>query len=271
MREYVHGYTPEEAGRLRNQRQVLEPLLHPRGGARYPAGARVLEAGCGVGAQTVILAQANPGARIISIDRSPDSLARAREAVESRGLGNVEFREADLMRLPFADAQFDAAFVCFVLEHLREPLAALRELRRVLRPGGALEVIEGDHGSWLLSPETAEARHAWNCLIECQKRLGGDSLIGRRLYPLLTEAGFERAEVEPLCVYGDAGRRAMRNGFLELVIAPMVETARRQSLEEGLADSQTWEAGLASMRRNLEDPRCALFYTFFRGRACAPA
>jgi SAM-dependent methyltransferase len=153
--DYVHGYSVRESERLRDQASTLTELLH--GDTRYPAGSLVLEAGCGVGAQTVTLAANSPQARFVSIDISPVSLAQAERAVRERGFANVEFRQADIFALPFAEAQFDHVFVCFVLEHLADPVAALAKLRRVLKPGGTLTVIEGDHGSTYFHPDSAPA------------------------------------------------------------------------------------------------------------------
>jgi ubiquinone/menaquinone biosynthesis C-methylase UbiE len=130
---YGHGYTDDEATRLLDQAGTLAELLHHD--TQYPTGSRVLEAGCGIGAQTRILARRSPGAHFVSVDLSAPSLALARAAIVSDGIANVGFCEADLFALPFADASFDHAFVCFVLEHLRQPEDALRAILRLLRPG----------------------------------------------------------------------------------------------------------------------------------------
>ena len=91
---YVHGYRPRESERLHDQAGTLVDLLHA--GTVYPSGSSVLEAGCGVGAQTVPLAQRNPEARFTSIDVSANSIAEATRRVALAGLGNVEFRHADI-------------------------------------------------------------------------------------------------------------------------------------------------------------------------------
>src|SRR5262245_33471244 len=93
-RAYVHGYDPREAERLQDQADALVELLHAD--TCHPAGSLVLEAGCGIGAQTVTLARNSPGARITSIDVSGPSLAQARERVAAAGLTNVDFRQADI-------------------------------------------------------------------------------------------------------------------------------------------------------------------------------
>ena len=197
--QYVHGYTEKESSRLLTQAGTLNDLLH--GGTRYGAGSEVLEAGCGVGGQTVILAKNSPAARFTSVDRSPESLAEAQARLQGEGFTNVRFQLADLMHLEFADGTFDHVFVCFVLEHLPDPVAALRELKRVLKKGGTLTAIEGDHGSFYCHPQTEEAMLTVHCLIRSQAALGGNALIGRELYPLLRRAGFGEVAVEPKIVY----------------------------------------------------------------------
>src|SRR5579859_7252861 len=115
-RTYVHGYNQREALRLQDQALTLVELLHAD--TAYAPGTSVLEAGCGVGAQTVILASHSPGASITSVDISESSLAEARKTVEAAGLSNVTLRQADIFRLPFGPDSFDHVFLCFVLEHL---------------------------------------------------------------------------------------------------------------------------------------------------------
>jgi len=109
------------------------------------------------GAQTVILAKNNPQTHFTSIDASPTSVEAAQAAVGRAGFDNVTFQMADIFQLPFPEASFDHVFVCFVLEHLRQPAEALRQLRAMLKPGGTLTVIEGDHGSTFFHPRSDAA------------------------------------------------------------------------------------------------------------------
>ncbi len=153
---YVHGYDSRENERLRDQAGALIDLLHSD--TAYPGGSTVLEAGCGVGAQTVTLARRSPDARITSIDVSADSVAEAKRRADRAGVTNVEFRQTDIFALPFGPETFDHVFVCFVLEHLSRPSAAVAILGRLLKPGGTLTVIEGDHGSAYFHPDSPTAR-----------------------------------------------------------------------------------------------------------------
>src|SRR4029077_13375531 len=105
-------------------------LLHSD--TSYPPGSVALEAGCGIGAQTVTLAQRSPDARFTSIDVSADSVAQAKRTMEAAGITNVQFQQADIFALPFAPESFDHIFICFVLEHLSRPVEALTILNRLL-------------------------------------------------------------------------------------------------------------------------------------------
>jgi ubiquinone/menaquinone biosynthesis C-methylase UbiE len=260
--DYVHGYSDREHARLVDQATTLTDLLHA--GTRYPPGSTVLEAGCGVGAQTVILARNSPGARFTSVDVSTESLAAARERARDASLENVTFGRADIFDLPFAEASFDHAFVCFVLEHLARPREALAALRSRLRPGGTLTVIEGDHGSTFFHPESADARRAVECLVKLQARAGGNANIGRELYPLLVAAGLRDVTISPRMVYVDASRPEWVEGFTRNTFTAMVEGVRHEALGARLVDDATWERGIAGLRRTAE--RDGVFcYTFFKG------
>lgn len=261
MPDYVHGYSQRENARLMDQAATLSELLH--GDTKYPPGSRVLEAGCGVGAQTVTLAANSPEAEILSVDLSETSLAQARERARAAGAGNVRFRRADIFGLPFAAGSFDHVFVCFVLEHLADPRGALDRLRGVLKPGGTITVIEGDHGSAYFHPDSAAARRAIGCLVELQRRAGGDSLIGRRLYPLVAGAGFRDVRVSPRVVYADGSRPAMADGFTRKTFAAMVEGVGAQAIAAGLMDRAAWEQGVRDLYR-VAEPDGTFSYTFFK-------
>lgn len=259
--EYVHGYSEKEGGRLLDQATTLTDLLH--GDTDYPAGSLVLEAGCGVGAQTVTLARKSPGATFVSVDISPDSLAQAKARVQGEGVANVTFRQADIFSLPFAEAHFDHVFVCFVLEHLARPVQALLELGRVLKAGGTLTVIEGDHGSACFHPESARARRVVQCLVDLQRQAGGDALIGRRLYPLLVEAGVRDVRVSPRMVYVDASRPPLVDGFIRKTFTAMVDAAGAEAIRRKMIDAESWSQGIRDLERTAA-PDGTFCYTFFK-------
>jgi ubiquinone/menaquinone biosynthesis C-methylase UbiE len=230
----------------------------------YPAGSSVLEAGCGVGAQTVTLAGKSPEARIVSIDISEDSLEKARRIVDEKGFSNVAFHHADLFNLPFGEEQFDHVFVCYVLEHLSEPAYALTSLRGALKAGGSVTVIEGDHGSCYFHPATDASLTVWNCLIRFQEILGGNSLIGRQIFPLLDQAGFQDIRVSPRMIYIDQSKPDLMDSFVRKTIIPMVAGVEAQSLEMGLTDKATWDKGIRDLYEIAARKDGTFCYTFFK-------
>ena len=244
---YVHGYDARETLRLQDQASTLVELLHAD--TAYPAGSRVLEAGCGVGAQTVTLARQSPDALITSIDISPKSLAEAGRAIAAAGVRNVTFQQADIFNLPFAPGSFDHVFVCFVLEHLGEPVAALHALKLMLKPGGSITVIEGDHGSTYFHPHSDLAQRAVACLVDLQARAGGNALIGRTLYSLLRAAGFGAVQVSPRMVYVDAGKPAMVEGFTLKTFTAMIAGVRKPAIETGMMSAADFDQGIADLVR----------------------
>jgi len=223
-----------------------------------------------VGAQTVTLAWRSPGARITSVDVSADSLAVAGRRVHEAGVENVELRRADILDLPFAPAHFDHVFVCFVLEHLARPHDALAALVRVLRPGGTLTAIEGDHGSTLFHPESAAARAAIACQVELQRRAGGNALIGRQVHPLLVAAGLQDVRVSPRMVYVDASRPDLVDGFTRRTFTAMIEGVREDALAAGLLAPEAFDEGVRALHRTAE-PDGVFAYTFFKGVGRRPA
>jgi SAM-dependent methyltransferase len=261
---YVHGYDPLENVRLQDQAGTLVDLLHSD--TSYPAGSMVLEAGCGVGAQTVTLARRSPGARFMSVDISPDSIAEATRRTDAAGFTNVQFRQGDIFALAFDPHSFDHVFVCFVLEHLSRPVEALKILRRLLKPGGTITVIEGDHGSAYFHPDSSAARRAITCQVELQRAAGGDALIGRQLYPMMVDAGFDAVHVSPRMVYVDSSRPDLVEGFTRKTFTAMIEGVRDSALEAGITEPDAFDAGIRDLRRTAEADG-VFCYTFFKGVA----
>jgi SAM-dependent methyltransferase len=259
---YVHGYDERANERLDDQARTLLDLLHSD--TAYPAGSLVLEAGCGVGAQTVTLAQRSPQAQFVSIDVEPESVAAAARRVQAARVANVELRQADIFDLPFDDASFDHVFVCFVLEHLARPVAALEILKGLIRPGGTITVIEGDHGSTYFHPDSAAAHEAIQCQVELQRAAGGDSNIGRQVYPLLVEAGLGAVRVRPLVVYVDASRPELVDGFTRRTFTAMIEGVRDDAVAAGLIAPERFDEGIRDLYRTAEADG-VFSYTFFKG------
>ncbi len=260
-KSYVHGYDHRENLRLQDQATTLVDLLHSD--TSYPAGSHILEAGCGVGAQTVTLARNSPKAIITSVDISEASVNQAREKVAAAGLTNVQFEQADIFNLPYGPDAFDHIFVCFVLEHLSMPVPALLTLKKHLKPGGTITVIEGDHGSVYFHPDSEAAHRAIQCQVTLQRQAGGNANVGRELYPLLRSAGFGSVRVSPRMVYVDSSKPELVEGFTRKTFTAMIEGVRESAIRSGILEEGLFDKGIRDLYRTTE-PDGVFCYTFFK-------
>ncbi|MEJ2886055.1 MerR family transcriptional regulator [Actinomycetospora aeridis] len=256
---YVHGYHETEATRLRDQAATLADLLHD--GVAFPDGAHVLEPGCGVGAQTVVLAARSPGARFTALDLEHGQVAATRARVEAAGIADrVSVVHGDVHDPP---GPVDHVVVFFLLEHLPRPEEALLALRSVLRPGGTITVVEGDHGATAFHPDSADARAVITCQEVLQRQAGGDAGIGRRLQPLLTGAGFDDVAVVPRTAHAHPGRPDLADSLVRRTFTAMVAGVREPAIAAGLITPERFDAGVRDLLRTTE-PGGTFSYTFFR-------
>ena len=116
------------------------------------------------------------------------------------------------------------------------PSEALSILKKYIRIGGTITVIEGDHGSTYFYPDSEAAHRAIQCQVELQKRSGGNSLIGRELYPLLTQAGFKKVSVSPRMVYVDSSKPELVEGFTKKTFTAMIEGVGVSAVNAGIID-----------------------------------
>lgn len=263
--DYVHGYASQENQRLYDQSQILEELLHRD--TLFSPGARVLEVGCGVGAQTCIVARRNPKVHFTCIDVSEASLHAAQAAARRSGLTNVSFELGDARTFASPQQPFDAALFCFVLEHVQEPEVVLEHAMTLVCPGGTVMAIEGDHGSTFFHPPSALAWRTIQCLIDLQAACGGDALIGRRLHALFSCVGVTGVHVDPRVVYADPSRPDWVECFTERTYIAMVEGACEQALAAGMMTASEWEAGIADLRKSKQG---SFSYTFFKAIGKTP-
>lgn len=262
-REYVHGYSKRETQRLQEQSLILEELLHD--GTSYQPGSRVLEVGCGVGAQTLILLRRNPGIHLTAIDMSAESLQKAKEEVEDMGYANVKFRHENIMDHQLEPGSFDHIFICFLLEHMKQPVQALEHMIKLLRVGGTITLIEGDHSSGKWTPETEASRAAWNGLVVSQQMLGHDPDIGRRLHKIMVDAGIHQPHVEPREVDPDQSDPELLDGVVNQIITPMVYSSEKHVLVNRLVDPQIWSDGLRDLSQVAASADGTFFYSWFKG------
>jgi SAM-dependent methyltransferase len=185
---YTPGYSENAAAFMARRRAETHAaffLGHLR------AGMTVLDCGCGPGTITLGLAERVAPGMVTGIDAEESQVELARE--NGRGAGaNVRFEAASIYEIPFSDNSFDAAFSSALFEHLREPLRALGEIRRVLKRGGVVGLRAPDWGGFLVHPSPPEVAAAIEYYQALQLSNGGDVRAGRKLAGWMRDAGFER-------------------------------------------------------------------------------
>ena len=170
-----------------NSAAYLLPHLAP--------GLSILDVGCGPGTITLDFANRVAPGRVIGVDAAPAAIEAA--TAESQGADNVEFRTADLYALDFADDTFDIVHAHQVLQHLEDPVAALREMRRVCKPGGIVAARDGDYAAFTWYP-AVDAMSAWQRMYDVVARANkGEPNAGRFLLAWAHAAGFAPGDVQP--------------------------------------------------------------------------
>jgi SAM-dependent methyltransferase len=154
----------------------------------------LLDCGCGAGATTVELATIVAPGRVVGIDLDPGQIQLARALAAERRVTNVRFEPGDVDALPLPDGTFDAVFAHAVLQHLRDPLRALREMHRALKPGGIIGVRDDDWGGFIQEPFTSQLELGLSLFLRAWAASGGHPFFGRRHRALLREAGFIRCQ-----------------------------------------------------------------------------
>jgi ubiquinone/menaquinone biosynthesis C-methylase UbiE len=189
--QYVHGYGTPEQERLVEQAEHWRHRLI-RDGTKLEPGTRLLEVGCGVGAVLAVLGQEFPGVRLTGVDIEPKQLEYARGHLERAGV-EATLLQADALELPFGDESFDHVWMMWFLEHVADPVAVLREARRVLVPGGAITAIEVDYSTVRAEPTTPALEALFRSMVEGMAASGWSD-AGTRLPDWLREAGFREVD-----------------------------------------------------------------------------
>jgi SAM-dependent methyltransferase len=210
-------------------------------------GMSLLDCGCGPGTNTVSLAQAVAPGAVVGVDIGESQIELARSLAAGKGVSNVTFDVGDICALPFPDASFDAAFAHTVLQHLKDPLKALREIARVLKPGGLVGVREEDQGSLIIAPHDPLVNQWIHLYYRFWQYGGGDPFLARQHRRLLRECGFTRirATASTEC-WADAEATESRGELIaRLTLEPVFAD---QVIALGWADGATLEQMAAAIR-----------------------
>jgi ubiquinone/menaquinone biosynthesis C-methylase UbiE len=262
---YVHGFTPEEQERLYQQARFLEPSVFEA--VDFSRCARVIEVGCGVGAQTEILLERFPRVSVSGIDSSPAQVerARARLAPAIRE-GRAKFDVGDALKLPYSANAFDGAFVCWLLEHVQEPVAILREIRRVLKPEGVIFCNEVLNATMYLHPYSPATLQYWFAFNDHQWSMKGDPFVGGKLANYLLAAGYQNVVTELRPHFFDNRMPKRREAFTEYWTRLLLSGAPGL-IEAGKTTPAIVQQMSEELARLKSDPDAVFFYTHIHARA----
>ncbi|WP_439426596.1 methyltransferase domain-containing protein [Stenotrophomonas sp. T8] len=263
---YLHGFSGTEQQRLMTQARLLESSIF--GQIDYSGARRLLEVGSGVGAQTEILLRRFPELHVTGVDLSETQLATARENLARTPWCSDRYtlQQADAGELPFEARSFDAAFLCWVLEHVPSPARVLSEVRRVLAPGSPVYITEVMNASFLLDPYSPHIWRYWMAFNDFQYDHGGDPFVGAKLGNLLLAGGFRDVHTEIKTIHLDNREPARRKTMIAFW-EQLLLSAADQLLQAGSVDEDTVEGMRREFRLVQNDPNSVFFYSFVQGRA----
>jgi len=190
---YLHGYeewTREWMSQRTAARELAFAVPHLR------PGMQVADCGCGPGSITIGVAEIVAPGQVTGIDVEPRQIETARALAKERGVGNVRFETGSIYELPFPDESLDAAVAHFVIEHVREPIRALREMRRVLKPGGFAAIKDPYYPAFTFRPRVHAIERFQELMAKSQAHLGASGAYSADLRACLLEAGFARTWAE---------------------------------------------------------------------------
>lgn len=259
---YLHGTSPEEQQRL----GLMNRLLNENSLAelRLAPGERVLDVGSGLGQLSRAMArQVGASGSVVGIERSSEQLATARSLAKSAGeASSVDFRAGSAEYLPLEDTEwgtFDVAHARFLLEHVPDPVAVVRQMVRALKPGGRIVLEDDPHDTLRLSPESLGFSRLWSAYIRTYDRLGADGLIGHRLVSILVEAGAEPVRNSWPFFGACSGQPELLAGYVEN-LAVILEGVRAPILALGEFDDEYFAGCLHAFRAWAKRRDAALWY-----------
>mgnify|MGYP002780974277 CR=1 FL=1 len=237
-RGYLHGFTQGEQRRLYHQARFMEHRVHDR--LPFQRTRRLLEVGCGVGAQTEILLRYFPELHVTGLDAAEPNLEQARA--------------------------FLSALPCWILEHVANPALVLSEVRRVLRSGAPVVVTEVQNATFFLDPYSPNTLAYWTAFNDHQLALGGDPFVGAKLGNLLLRNGYRDIQTEVKTVHLDNRTPGERAEFLAYWTDLLLSGAP-SLLQAGKVAGDVVEGMKAELAEVAHHPDAVFWYSFVQARA----
>jgi ubiquinone/menaquinone biosynthesis C-methylase UbiE len=263
---YLHGFSHEEQTRLQKQARFAEQTVYKD--VNLSSVKNLLEVGCGVGAQSEILLRRYPEIQLTGIDLNTKQLAAAKANLGSYSHldGRYELKEMNAAQMEFESNSYDGAFLCWILEHVPEPLKVLSEVRRVLRPGSIIYVTEVMNSSFFLDPYSPNLWKYWMSFNDYQYDQAGDPFVGAKLGNMLSAIGFVNVETTVKTWHLDNRypdkRKEIIDYWKELLLSAADQLLKAEYTTEEIVTGARKELELVS-----KDPNAVFLYSFMQAKA----
>ncbi len=265
---YLHGFTDTEQERLRKQARFAEQSVYKN--INFSEVNHLLEVGCGVGAQSEILLRRYPELKITGIDLSEKQLNTAinTHAANPLAKNRIALQQMDASKMSFKDNEFDGAFLCWILEHVPDPLKVLSEVKRVLHPGATIYITEVMNSSFFLNPYSPNVWKYWMAFNDYQYDNAGDPFVGAKLGNFLTQIGFNNVETEVITWHLDNRRPQKRKEFIDYW-TELLLSASEQLVKANYVTNDVVELMKIEMEKVSSDPNAVFLYSFMQANAKA--
>ncbi|MEQ8842132.1 MAG: methyltransferase domain-containing protein [Acidimicrobiales bacterium] len=216
---------------------------------------RILDVGCGPGSLTADIAANAPGCEMHGIDASAEVIAKA--AADHPG---ISFATGDIYAIDAPDDHFDIVHAHQVLQHLDDPVAALREMRRVTKPGGVVAIRDADYAGMTWSPESTPMNRWMEIYQAMTAHQGHDANAGRRLLGWARSVGFADDDIEATASIWCFADQDTRSWWSGIWADRVVESGYKDhAIDRGLADIAELEEIAAAWRTWAAAPDAVFF------------
>lgn len=265
-RDYLHGYSKEEQQRLLEQARFLEHWIYD--GVDFSKNKKLLEVGCGVGAQTEILLERFPHLEIHAVDISPEQIEVAKDRLSSFvDSGQLKISLADATDLSsLNDSGFDAAFLCWFLEHVYQPKDVLKSLKKAVDPGCDVVITEVNNSSLFVHPYSPNILEYWFQFNDYQWSISGHPFIGLQMGNILNKLGYQNIVAEPKSFFFDSRTPKEKEEFLDYFYGIFV-SANQNLISKGRVHHEMIDKVREDFEKAKSTEESVFYYSFIRALA----
>lgn len=265
---YLHGFSKKEQDRLRTQAEFAEFIVYQD--VNFSGVKNLLELGCGVGAQTEILLRRFPKLNIVGIDLNDNQLNAANEHLAnfSQYKNRYSIQKMNAEDIEFESHSFDAAFLCWILEHVPSPINVLAEVRRVLKPGAKIIITEVMNSSFFLDPYSPNVWKYWMAYNDFQYENAGDPFVGAKLGNLLASAGFSQIETKVKTWHLDNRYPSKRKETIDFW-SDLLMSGAQSLIDQKVVNEELVKLAKEELKKVSRDPNAVFFYSFIQAHAKA--